>query len=104
MKEEKGIIERPIGRSNKDFRLKSAQRGARGKIREAITEYEVLKKTKLTDKQVDDVVKGLHRTNDAKDKFFESAMAGLRAEYDKYEKRKSKLLDRRVDEEICVER
>lgn len=45
MKEEKGIIERPIGRSSKDFRLWSAGRGAKGKIREAQTEYIVLKKT-----------------------------------------------------------
>ena len=42
MKDERGIIDRPIGRSKKDFRLKSAQRGARGKIREAITHYRVL--------------------------------------------------------------
>ena len=46
MKEEKGEINRPIGRSRKDFRLWSAQRGTRGKLREAITEYRVLKKNK----------------------------------------------------------
>jgi len=46
MKEEKGEINRPIGRSRKDFRLWSAQRGTRGKLREAITEYKVLKKNK----------------------------------------------------------
>ncbi len=44
MKEDEGEINRPIGRSKKDFRLWSAQRGMRGKIREAITEYKVLQK------------------------------------------------------------
>ncbi|KND46716.1 MAG: Ribosomal large subunit pseudouridine synthase D [Parcubacteria bacterium C7867-006] len=44
MKTEKGVIDRPIGRSSKDFRMWSAQRGARGELREAITEYKVLAK------------------------------------------------------------
>ncbi len=39
MPEQKGIIDRAIGKSAKDFRKWSAQRGARGKIREAVTEY-----------------------------------------------------------------
>lgn len=39
-----GVIDRPIGKSKKDFRLWSAQRGARGEMREAVTEYEVLKR------------------------------------------------------------
>jgi len=42
-KEKEGIINRPIGRSASDFRKWSAQRGARGELREAITEYKVLK-------------------------------------------------------------
>ncbi len=42
MREEEGIIDRPIGKSSKDFRQWSAQRGARGVLREAITEYKVL--------------------------------------------------------------
>lgn len=42
MKEEKGTIEFSIGRSRKDFRLRSAQPKARGTLREAITHYEVL--------------------------------------------------------------
>jgi 23S rRNA pseudouridine1911/1915/1917 synthase len=46
MKIGKGLINRPIGKSRKDFRLYSAQRGARGQLREAITEYLVLKKDK----------------------------------------------------------
>lgn len=46
MKNDKGIIDRPIGRSKRDFRMWSAQRGARGEMREAITEYEVKEKTK----------------------------------------------------------
>ncbi len=42
LKEKEGIIDRPIGRSASDFRKKSAQRGAKGELREAITEYKVL--------------------------------------------------------------
>jgi 23S rRNA pseudouridine1911/1915/1917 synthase len=37
----RGVIDRPIGRSSSDFRKWSAQRGARGELREALTEYEV---------------------------------------------------------------
>lgn len=47
MKEDDGVIDRPIARSRKDFRLWSAQRGARGEAREAITQYTVLKKTNV---------------------------------------------------------
>jgi 23S rRNA pseudouridine1911/1915/1917 synthase len=39
-----GVIDRPIGRSNKDFRMWSAQRGARGELRDAETHYKVLDK------------------------------------------------------------
>lgn len=42
MKEPKGTIEFSIGRSRKDFRLRSAQPKARGTLREAITHYEVI--------------------------------------------------------------
>lgn len=42
-KNEKGVINKPIGRSPKDFRRWLAGRGARGELREAITEYKVLK-------------------------------------------------------------
>ena len=42
MKGESGTIDRPIGRSGKDFRRWSAQRGARGEMREAVTNYKVL--------------------------------------------------------------
>ena len=41
-KDAEGIINLPIGRSNKDFRLRSAEKSARGKLREALTKYEVL--------------------------------------------------------------
>lgn len=37
-----GSINRPIGRSRKDFRLRSAQRGAQGMLRSAITEWELI--------------------------------------------------------------
>jgi 23S rRNA pseudouridine1911/1915/1917 synthase len=35
-----GTIDRPIGRSVKDFRLRSAQKGAKGLLRPAVTDYE----------------------------------------------------------------
>ena len=40
-----GEIDRPIGKSKSDFRLWSAQRGAKGAMREAKTIYKVLKQT-----------------------------------------------------------
>lgn len=43
LKKKQGKIDRPIGKNAKDFRLWSAQRGAKGKLREAVTEYSVLK-------------------------------------------------------------
>jgi 23S rRNA pseudouridine1911/1915/1917 synthase len=46
MKNDRGIINKPIGRSPKDFRRWLAGRGARGELREAITEYKVLKRFK----------------------------------------------------------
>lgn len=42
LKEKKGVIDFPIGRSQKDFRLRSAQPKAGGTLRDAITRYEVL--------------------------------------------------------------
>lgn len=42
LKSEKGVIDRPIGKSRRDFRMWSASRGARGEMREALTEYRVL--------------------------------------------------------------
>ncbi len=42
MKEKWGTVNRPIGRSTKDFRLRSAQRGARGALREALTDWELI--------------------------------------------------------------
>jgi 23S rRNA pseudouridine1911/1915/1917 synthase len=41
-KEPKGTIEFSIGRSRKDFRLRSAQPKAKGALREALTRYEVV--------------------------------------------------------------
>jgi 23S rRNA pseudouridine1911/1915/1917 synthase len=40
-----GRIDRPIGRSINDFRKWTAERGTRGELREASTEYTVIKKT-----------------------------------------------------------
>lgn len=42
VKEDLGKVEASIGRSKSDFRKWSAQRGARGHMREAVTEYKVL--------------------------------------------------------------
>ncbi|MDP2593585.1 MAG: pseudouridine synthase, partial [bacterium] len=44
MKQDEGVIDRPIGRSSSDFRKWSATRGAKGEMREALTEYKVLKR------------------------------------------------------------
>lgn len=44
VKEDEGVIDRPIGRSKNDFRKWSAQRFARGEMREAITAYKVVKR------------------------------------------------------------
>jgi len=41
-KERKDVIEFSIGRSRKDFRLRSAQPKAKGTLRDAVTRYEVL--------------------------------------------------------------
>ncbi|MEK7593533.1 MAG: RluA family pseudouridine synthase [Patescibacteria group bacterium] len=46
MKEKSGVINRPLGRSPGDFRKFSAHKTARGELREAITEYKVLKNFK----------------------------------------------------------
>lgn len=42
LKEKKGVIDFPIGRSRKDFRLRSAQPKAKGTLRDAITRYEIV--------------------------------------------------------------
>lgn len=44
IKEDRGTIDRPIGKSKGDFRRWSAQPGARGELREAVTHFEVLKR------------------------------------------------------------
>ncbi len=47
VKNDRGVINKPIGRSPVDFRRRLAGRGARGEMREAITEYKVLKRFTL---------------------------------------------------------
>lgn len=42
VREKEGVIDRPIARSGKDSRLRSADDNKRGKAREALTEYKVL--------------------------------------------------------------
>lgn len=44
VKNDRGVIDKPIGRSPRDFRRYSAGRGARGEMREAETFYKVLKR------------------------------------------------------------
>lgn len=43
MKERYGTITKPIGRSPADFRKRSAQPGAKGQLRDAVTEWECVK-------------------------------------------------------------
>lgn len=45
LKEDRGTINLPIGKSTSNFRKWSAQRGARGEMREAVTFFQVLKRT-----------------------------------------------------------
>ena len=42
-----GVIDKPIGRSASDFRKWSAEYGAKGEMREAVTEYKVLGQSSL---------------------------------------------------------
>lgn len=44
VKEDLFTIDRPIGRSSSDFRMWSAQRGAKGKLREAVTDIRVIER------------------------------------------------------------
>lgn len=44
VKNDRGVINKPIGRSPKDFRRYLAGRGARGEMRDAVTQYRVLKR------------------------------------------------------------
>lgn len=46
VKNDGGVIDRPINRSSSDFRKWTAQRGGRGEERKAVTEYKVIKKAK----------------------------------------------------------
>lgn len=46
-KEADGTINKPIGRSKSDFRRWSAEYGARGELREAVTDYHVLGEGKI---------------------------------------------------------
>jgi len=50
VKNDRGVINKPIGRSPKDFRRHLAGRGARGEMRESVTEYRVLKRFEVETK------------------------------------------------------
>lgn len=52
IKEDSGIIDKPIGRSPKDFRQWSALANARGELREAQTIFRVLGRTKIDGESV----------------------------------------------------
>lgn len=62
-----------------------------------------MKHIKLTDGQIKRLVEALKQTNASKDAFFETSMGHLQKEYAKYEKRKSKLLNKLVDKKIKQE-
>lgn len=49
IKEDKGTIDRPIGRSKTDFKKWSAERFARGDLRPAVTDYKVLLRKTFTE-------------------------------------------------------
>jgi 23S rRNA pseudouridine1911/1915/1917 synthase len=51
-KVERGIIDRPIGRSRADFRRWTAEGGARGMMRDAQTQYRVMKQGYIGDEKV----------------------------------------------------
>lgn len=55
VKEDNGTINRPIGRSKSDFRKWSAERFARGELREAITDFKVLKRIPASSKILKDL-------------------------------------------------
>lgn len=42
MREQWGTINRPIGRNAKDYRLRSAQKGAKGMLRDSVTDWETI--------------------------------------------------------------
>lgn len=44
VKDDRGVINKPIGRSPADFRRHLSGRGVRGEIREAVTQYKVMKR------------------------------------------------------------
>jgi len=51
IKSDVGVVDAPIGRNAKDFRQWSATRGARGQMREAVTEYKVLSRFEEEDEK-----------------------------------------------------
>ena len=59
VKNDQGRIDEPIGRSSKDFRMKMAGPYARGKLREAQTEYRVVQRYVDLDSKKD--VQGQHK-------------------------------------------
>lgn len=56
VKDDKGVINRPIGRSKSDFRKWSAERFARGELREAVTEYAVIGRVKNIEPGADETL------------------------------------------------
>lgn len=49
MREKWGTIDRPIGRNAQDFRKRSAERGAKGTLRDAVTDWECIGKGEYKD-------------------------------------------------------
>jgi len=48
VRNDRGVINKPIGRSPKDFRRYLAGRGVRGELREAVTGYKVIKRLNIS--------------------------------------------------------
>ena len=79
VKNDHGIINKPIGRSPKDFRRRLAGRGVRGELKEAITEYRVLKRFEAPSYEISsrltlkgsDATKKFHKTTPSKFSYLE---------------------------------
>jgi 23S rRNA pseudouridine1911/1915/1917 synthase len=54
LKQDRGMIDRPIGRSKNDFRKRTAERGIRGETREAVTGYSTIFRGETTSKDGSD--------------------------------------------------
>ena len=61
--------------------------------------YKVLKNIQLPDKRIQEITEDLKKTHEAKNRFHEQSLTGLRKEYDRIENRISRLFDLRIDDQ-----